>query len=74
MLLFFYYFTLTYACQLRRGRKALLQAMISGVKTNIQNWYTFNPALPVKKENRGFRHNDCGRLLCPIDLDWDDER
>lgn len=29
--------------------------------------------LSKSRENRGLRHDTCGRLLCPIKFDWDDE-
>jgi len=30
------------------------------------------PLSPASKMDRGFEHDDTGRLLCPIDYDWDD--
>jgi hypothetical protein len=32
------------------------------------------PLSPTSKEGRGFEHELTGRLLCPIDYDWDDQR
>ncbi|KAJ7664765.1 hypothetical protein B0H17DRAFT_951902, partial [Mycena rosella] len=31
------------------------------------------PLDPDSRDNRGLYHDDTGRLLCPIDYDWDDE-
>ncbi|KAF8190731.1 hypothetical protein K438DRAFT_1763172 [Mycena galopus ATCC 62051] len=33
-----------------------------------------NPALdPDSRENRGIHHDDLGRLLCPVEFDWNDQ-
>ncbi|EPQ53858.1 hypothetical protein GLOTRDRAFT_131188 [Gloeophyllum trabeum ATCC 11539] len=57
---------------LEDGRKAARADDISGVKRCIQDWHDFVPALPLKKNMRGFRHEECGRLLCPTIYDWTD--
>ncbi|KAJ2933502.1 hypothetical protein H1R20_g3594, partial [Candolleomyces eurysporus] len=31
-----------------------------------------NPPLNESRENRGLKHDVCGFLLCPVELDWDD--
>ncbi|KZV59987.1 hypothetical protein PENSPDRAFT_694669 [Peniophora sp. CONT] len=28
--------------------------------------------LPASRSERGFKHDGCGRYLCPVDLDWND--
>ena len=30
------------------------------------------PLSPTSKLDRGFEHDDTGRLLCPIEYSWDD--
>ncbi|KAF8228436.1 hypothetical protein L208DRAFT_1291503, partial [Tricholoma matsutake] len=30
------------------------------------------PLPPTSKMDQGFEHNDTGRLLCPIDYNWED--
>ena len=32
------------------------------------------PLLPTSKLDRGFGHDDVGRLLCPIEYEWDDKK
>ncbi|RDB16224.1 hypothetical protein Hypma_003116 [Hypsizygus marmoreus] len=52
---------------------------ISKLKTAIANWLNAthtipNPLLdPDSRFNRGLQHDITGRLLCPIQFDWDDE-
>ena len=48
----------------------------SVLKTTIVNWLTEveapNPRLsPYNKSGRGFHSDSTGRLLCPVEYDWE---
>jgi len=45
------------------------------LKEAVSSWIkNADPPLdPDSRENRGVYHEDTGRLICPIDYDWDDE-
>ncbi|TFK49656.1 hypothetical protein OE88DRAFT_364145 [Heliocybe sulcata] len=59
------------ATLLEAGRKTARGDDVSNIKKDICKWYNFEPELPLKKDMRGFRHDTCGRLLCPTTYDWD---
>lgn len=49
--------------------------MVSGVKNAVVDWRVFDPQLLKNdKSRRGFHHDECGYLLCPIDYDWNNNR
>lgn len=57
--------------QLEYGRSAARSTDVNSMQNGIQNWIEFTP--PYKKDQKpwlGFRHETCGRLLCPSSLDW----
>ncbi|KAK6971733.1 hypothetical protein R3P38DRAFT_2586681, partial [Favolaschia claudopus] len=59
---------------LQDGSKSAHAADISSIKTGLSRWnaHWTPPYSPVLKHEMGFRHPECGKWLCPIDLDWDD--
>ncbi|KAJ7321286.1 hypothetical protein DFH08DRAFT_1033888 [Mycena albidolilacea] len=51
--------------------KNLREAIIPWLNIVFPN---ITPALdPHSRDNRGIFHDDLGRLLCPVEFDWDDE-
>ena len=43
------------------------------VKKSIGDWHSFSPGLSKQKEMpRGWDHDECGRLLCPPSIEWND--
>ncbi|KAF7971981.1 hypothetical protein HWV62_19323 [Athelia sp. TMB] len=59
------------ASDLEHGRSAARSTDVSSMKNAIHNWMTFTP--PYSKTQKpwmGFKHETCGRLLCPPGLDW----
>ncbi|KAJ3546421.1 hypothetical protein NMY22_g2064 [Coprinellus aureogranulatus] len=50
--------------------KQIMASWVNGMRA------PYSPSPPLiadNRDNRGLRHNVCGRLLTPIDQDWDDE-
>ncbi|KAF8872004.1 hypothetical protein BD779DRAFT_1453336 [Infundibulicybe gibba] len=70
---------LTFYGQLQRGASDARSKDTFTMKAVVANWLNMstpvpNPILdPTCRLNRGIQHNTTGRLLCPIDFDWDDE-
>ncbi|KAI0684094.1 hypothetical protein BC835DRAFT_1422595 [Cytidiella melzeri] len=59
---------------LEQGRRKLRQAMVDSIKRHIRDWYAFTPPLvPGRRDQQGFKHNDCGCLICPADYPWDND-
>ncbi|KAI0693019.1 hypothetical protein BC835DRAFT_1306910 [Cytidiella melzeri] len=59
---------------LKQGRRKLRQAMVNGIKRHICDWYAFTPPLvPGCRDQQGFKHNNCGHLICPADYLWDND-
>lgn len=67
---------LTTTHQLQQGSGSVKSFDTHGIKTNVSIWWNQlnpnEPAIPSRKEARGFGHPVTGRLLCPVELDWDD--
>ncbi|THH16117.1 hypothetical protein EUX98_g9354 [Antrodiella citrinella] len=57
--------------RLEAGRKYTKNACVHGIKTQIGSWFSgWN--IPTEKSSRGFNHDMCGKMLCPVDYDWSD--
>lgn len=62
--------------QLRKGVSGARGDDTRGLKSAVLDWITpqgqtLSPALARnQKDDRGFKHERTGALLCPIDLDW----
>ncbi|KAK0477755.1 hypothetical protein EDD18DRAFT_1365272 [Armillaria luteobubalina] len=41
------------------------------IKSGIHKYHPWNPAFPAHHNQAGFIHEECGQLLCPPKLDWD---
>ncbi|KAK0458127.1 uncharacterized protein EV420DRAFT_1643468 [Desarmillaria tabescens] len=61
--------------QMDNGRIQVRTTDIHGVKEKISNWHSWNPSFPTMQHatQAGFAHPECGRLLCPSELYWDDD-
>ncbi|KAG8925111.1 hypothetical protein FRC00_004324, partial [Tulasnella sp. 408] len=56
------------------GMKTARQADVHLIKTEIHKYYDFQPAITnVLKSSLGYSHPATGMLLCPANLDWNDE-
>lgn len=59
-----------------KGRADLRGTHLCGVKKAIGTWPStknFTPSIAGSDNSiRGFLHDQCGYLLCPIDYDWED--
>ena len=68
---------LTAVLQLRKGAGGARGDDAANLKPAVINWIitlfdnTMPPLLPHTKSDRGFEHDVTGRLLCPIQYDWD---
>jgi len=61
------------ATKLEAGRRGARSEDISSMKEKISGWRDFTtPYNPNQRSLLGFKHADCGRLLCPASMDWDD--
>ncbi|KAG2097257.1 uncharacterized protein F5147DRAFT_778060 [Suillus discolor] len=65
--------------QLKRGADAARGDDTSTLKDLVASWVNqdFRPSSLLKsddKQMRGFVHNICGKLLCPLEWDWGDNR
>ncbi|KAJ6532802.1 hypothetical protein B0H10DRAFT_1860504, partial [Mycena sp. CBHHK59/15] len=64
---------------LRGGSRNARSDDTKNLREAIVPWLTLvfpelSPALDAhSRENRGIYHDDLGRLLCPVEFDWDDE-
>lgn len=61
------------SAKLEAGRRGSRSEDINSMKDKIGRWRTFAP--PYDPDNRsmlGFKHPDCGKLLCPASLNWSD--
>jgi hypothetical protein len=65
--------------QLRSGSRNARSDDTKNVREAIVPWLVaafpeLSPALdPDSRQNRGIYHDDLGRLLCPVELDWNDQ-
>ena len=58
--------------QMKDGCRLTLAAINDGIKNCCRDW-GFPTPLPLEKRDCGFYDDECGRLLCPVGLDWEDE-
>ncbi|KAF8204209.1 hypothetical protein K438DRAFT_1964576 [Mycena galopus ATCC 62051] len=60
---------------LNKGGKGAHSTDISSVKAAVPRWYpTWSPPYNANmKHEMGFQHPDCGKWLCPANLDWEDK-
>ncbi|KAJ7835668.1 hypothetical protein B0H14DRAFT_2590138 [Mycena olivaceomarginata] len=67
--------TVMFGVHLNQGSKGTHSSDISSIKAAISKWYpTWRPPYNANmKHEMGFRHPDCGKWLCPADLDWKDD-
>ncbi|KAJ7265075.1 hypothetical protein C8J57DRAFT_1330817, partial [Mycena rebaudengoi] len=56
------------------GRKDARNSDVSTIKGEILYWYKFDPPFSVARQDNGFHHVVCGRLLCPDILNWQDPK
>lgn len=64
--------------QLRKGSGASRGDDAANLKPTVAAWigplfdptHTHPPISPTNKSERGFEHEVTGRLLCPIEFDW----
>lgn len=66
--------------QLRKGAGGARGDDAANLKPAIVSWISgvlgmamSTPLSPTSKLERGFDHDDTGRLLCPIEYDWGNE-
>ena len=67
------------AIKLRKGSGGARGDDAANLKLVVVSWiacmHGTTPATPLSpsfKLDRGFEHDDTGRLLCPIEYDWED--
>lgn len=66
--------------QLHKGSGCARGDDAANLKPAVVSWlgplfdpkYTHPPLPPTSKSARGFEHHITGKLLCPIDYDWED--
>ncbi|KAJ3558431.1 hypothetical protein NM688_g935 [Phlebia brevispora] len=56
-----------------QGRSSLRNTTVYAIKTHILEWANITDIKSDQKIRRGFNHDVCGRLLCPVTYNWDDE-
>ncbi|KAH9037935.1 hypothetical protein EDB84DRAFT_1437305 [Lactarius hengduanensis] len=58
------------------GRKQARRVDINGIRGTIGQWpcIDWQPGFPAGKHLLGFHHPTSGRLLCPVTLDWADDK
>jgi hypothetical protein len=72
--------TFEYCLQLRKGSDSARGDDTGNLKSAIVAWVNdlfglSKPALRVdSKQERGLENDHTGRLICPAEFDWDDER
>jgi hypothetical protein len=64
--------------QLQRGANDARSDDVRRIKEEVANWInqTLSPTTPLslkQRDDRGFQNDITGRLLCPIELSWDDD-
>lgn len=65
--------------QLQKGASGAHGDDAANLKPAVVSWLTElleNPAVPLSPNNkseRGFEHELTGKLLCPVEYDWNDE-
>ncbi|KAG1810273.1 uncharacterized protein HD556DRAFT_1435985 [Suillus plorans] len=63
------------SAKLEVGRRGSRSEDINSMKDKIGRWRTFAPPYnPDHRSMLGFKYPDCGKLLCPASLDWNDSR
>ncbi|KAF9034848.1 hypothetical protein BJ165DRAFT_1533884 [Panaeolus papilionaceus] len=67
-----------YVSQLQKGANDARSDDVRCIKEELGGWlnHAFAPAVPFSiksRGDRGFQNDITGRLLCPIQYDWDDE-
>jgi hypothetical protein len=78
--LYFTFLSQLQAYQLRKGSGCARGDDASSLKPAVVSWlgslfdpkHTHAPLSPTNKSERGFEHHITGKLLCPIDYDWND--
>jgi hypothetical protein len=65
--------------QLKKGADAARGDDTSTLKDLVATWVNqdFSPSRLIRsddKHSRGFVNDICGKLLCPSEMDWDDNR
>ncbi|KAJ3560012.1 hypothetical protein NP233_g11106 [Leucocoprinus birnbaumii] len=62
--------------KLQDGANSARSDDISRIRANLASWLNkrcgSDPLDPEDRVNRGLQHDVCGKLLCPIDFNWDD--
>jgi hypothetical protein len=79
ILLGFFPVLTTFDFELQKGASDARGDDILSVRGAVANWlnkaYPSNMPLDIlSRSNRGIKHETTGRLLCPIEYDWADER
>ena len=64
--------------QLQKGANDARSDDVRHIKEEVANWInqTFSPTTPLsvkQRDDRGLQNDITGRLLCPIELSWDDD-
>lgn len=63
--------------QIETGKKRGRNEDVDTFKNNIDQWHEGFKDHPFPRGNRrlaGFKHPECGRLLCPAERDWTDAK
>jgi hypothetical protein len=65
--------------QLQRGANDARSDDVRRIKEEVANWInqTLSPTTPLslkQRDDRGLQNDITGRLLCPIELSWDDDK
>jgi hypothetical protein len=74
------FMSLSCVVQLRKGSSGARGDDAANIKPAIVSWLGSlfqNPEVPLSPSNkteRGFEHDITGKLLCPIEFDWDDQK
>jgi hypothetical protein len=71
--------TLTVKFELQKGANDARGDDVMSLREAVANWlnkaYPTHASLDIStRGNRGIKHETTGRLLCPIEYDWTDER
>ncbi|KAK0214738.1 hypothetical protein EDD85DRAFT_962948 [Armillaria nabsnona] len=53
------------------GRRHARAEDTNTIKSGIHKYHPWKPAFPAHRSQAGFIHEECGHLLCPPKLDWD---